>query len=549
MIKKKFFDSRGFSLVELTIVVAVIGLVLYGVTGGMSEFRQVGKQEQTKDKLANIKEQLIKFAMINKYLPCPDTSGLGNRDGRENRVVNQCSRDYGAVPYHDIGLRRTDVEDAFGNPIRYAVNTNADNLADVCDSTSSASYFCNLTPGTAVFNFVNTPPLAGSPTVARDDGLGNYTVCNSAAAICDAATPANQLLTSTAAVVLVAYGKLGPDGETPLGAECVGASAQEQENCNIGDNFYFQAGYSDAPATQFDDVIEYISGYEIKSEILSPITVWNSLGNIPPPTFRGYDLTEDDNYTPNDSTGSPDVIQVDRNITTDLDLGRGDDYVLVGNDLSSELEYNNKTGEILNDGSRAQLDTGEGNDSVYIVGGANSDVTLGVGDDTFVLGKDLTKSLSGNEGNDQVWIQGDIDSGSSLTLGDDNDVLYLGKVVKNSFNQPVFVDLSNNAVDVPYVNGAPDFEDASGNSQVTRVSDGATVPVDEVVYKTSGGDVSANINAGDDFDTLVLEAMTESQWNADPGFRSRVNGFELVVFKQSINGSREHQVWNGSDWE
>ena len=79
----KMHFQKGFSLVELTIVVAVIGLVLYGVTEGISEFREVDKQQESKQKLANIKQKIIKFAMINKYLPCPDVSPLGARDGRD----------------------------------------------------------------------------------------------------------------------------------------------------------------------------------------------------------------------------------------------------------------------------------------------------------------------------------------------------------------------------------------------------------------------------------------------------------------------------------
>lgn len=542
-------NQKGFSLVELTIVVGVIGIVLYGAIAGLSEFRQVDKQQESKQNLANIKQQLIKFAMINKYLPCPDTSALGARDGRENRNANECTRDFGGVPYHDIGLRREDVEDAYGNPIRYAVNTDADNVATICDAASSASYFCNLTPGSAVFNFVSTPPLAGSAVFPANDGAGNYTVCNSAAANCNAGTPANQLLTSSASAVLVSYGNLGPDGENPGGAACTGTSAEQQENCDVNDNFYFQAAYNDDPANEFDDVIEFITGYEIKSEILSPITVWNSLGSIPPPTFRGYDLTAADNYNVLDVEGTPDVIQVDHDITTNLNLGSGDDYVLVGNDLSSELVYDNNTGNIIDEGTQAQLDTGKGNDTVYIVGDANSDITLGLGDDRIVLGKDLTKSLTGNQGNDQVWIQGDVESSSTLDLGNNNDVLYLGKLVTDSFNQPVFIDQYGDDVVVPYQNGEPVFKDADGNSQATRVSDGSTVDIDDISYKTTGGDLNTNVDGGNQYDILVLETMTEADWDSDALFRSRVDDFELVVFKKDINGVREHQVWDGSSWQ
>ncbi|CAN8141572.1 hypothetical protein THIOSC15_3030007 [uncultured Thiomicrorhabdus sp.] len=91
------------------------------------------------------------------------------------------------------------------------------------------------------------------------------------------------------------------------------------------------------------------------------------------------------------SQQNQDVIVVDQNISSALDLGKGDDYVLVGNDLSSGLEYDNKTGNISDYGSNAALLTGPGDDSVYIVNDAFSPIDLGTGDDRFVMGGSFIK--------------------------------------------------------------------------------------------------------------------------------------------------------------
>lgn len=526
----------GFSLVELAVVLAVLGIVLIGAILGTSEFRETAKQKENEVIIANIKENLIKFAMINKYLPCPDTESLAGRDGRENRGANQCLNYAGGVPYSDIGLGKDDVLDAQGNPIRYAVNRETVNQLLVCDATSSASYFCNLTPGSAIFNFINTPPIAGN------DGTGNYTVCGTTTNTCNASTAARHLLTSSAAAVLVAYGDLGPDGIAASQFKCGAANNNaEKENCDATDDFYHQAQISSADNAGFDDVIGFITGSEIKSEILMPITVWNTLGNIPPPTYSNYDL-DPGGYTPLDDEGTPDVIQVNRNISTSLDLGKGDDYVLIGNDLSSGLEYINETGEITDKGSKADLFTGEGNDTVYIVGEAHSDVVLGAGDDTFILGTNLTEVLSADSGNDTVWIQGNVESTATMTMGTGNDTLYLGQVLTDEFGRPVFVNASNEVVTVPYFDGKPYFIDQDGNSTV-KDQFGNTVPVDEVDTRTGGGELSQNVYGDDGYDVLVLESMTESEWNSSPSFRSKVVGFELIIFKEdAVTGNRNYTV-------
>jgi len=421
---------KGFSLLEMAVVLAVLGVLLAGGIASLPENRVVVKQLESQTTQANIKEQLMKFALINKYLPCPDTDTP--LDGRENRTpinvggttIEFCSRDTGAVPYLDIGLRIEDAQDAYGNSIRYAVNRDADDQVNavICDPLSSASYFCNAGANRAIFTLVNTPPRQGEP------GAGNYRVCNANVNACNNGTAAADLQSDGVSVVLVAYNE---DGAQTLN-NCNAAGGANTENCDQ-DAFYHQQVITTQEDNFFDDTIVTISGYEIKSKILSPVTVWTNSALAPAlalaSTYEGYNLEADGNdaYTPMDDENTPDVIRVNRNITTALNLGAGDDQVVVGNDLSSELEYNNNTGVVTDIGTQAALDTGDGDDTVYIVGAANSSVTLGEGNDTFVLGKNLTESLTADAGDDKVWIQGNVESSATFTLGEGNDVVWLGK--------------------------------------------------------------------------------------------------------------------------
>ncbi len=467
---------KGFSLLEMAVVLGVLGVLLAWGLASLPEKRTVTNQLSSLAAQENIKKQLMAFALINKYLPCPDSDNPPN--GREDRVGNACQNDFGAVPYLDMGLNRDQVQDSYGNFIRYAINQNADVGAFICDNTSSASYFCN-TGGGAVFTLVDTPPLQGNL------GVGNYFVCNNNAAACTGGTgiPANNdLQTASASVVLVAYNE---DGAQTLN-NCAGSNGASAENCDT-DEFYHQRTISTAENDFFDDTIVFISGYEIKARILSPITVWINITTLDP-TYARYNLDAGD-YVPMDDVNTPDVIRVNHNITTALDLEAGDDQVIVGNDLSSELIYDNNTGNVTDKGTQAALDTGEGDDTVYIVGVANSNVTLGYGDDTFVLGTNLTETLDAGSGNDKIWIQGGVASGATFELGAGDDVVWLG--------------------------------DASD---------------------TASGSLLSDVNGGADYDILILENMTKTEWLADGIFQSYVVNFELVMFSDDGTGTREYIV-------
>jgi len=95
-------NFKGFSIIELGVVLAILGIVFGGVFSGFGEIRSVAKQLESESTQKEIKKQLMKFAMVNKYLPCPDTDAT--IDGMENRTAvvvgtdiwNVCNADFGA---------------------------------------------------------------------------------------------------------------------------------------------------------------------------------------------------------------------------------------------------------------------------------------------------------------------------------------------------------------------------------------------------------------------------------------------------------------------
>ncbi|WFE68955.1 Ig-like domain-containing protein [Thiomicrospira sp. R3] len=242
---KKVHAINGFTLIEIALIIAVLGIITAGVISGIGAMRESAKFKEDQVKLQDIKKSLINFVAINGYLPCPDTDNTGT----ENRNAQTCSSFSGTLPYIDLG---THPLNAWGLPFSYIVNTNVENLSDITDSQSSASYFGNgacadldtRNNADAPCFRMNTPPILGQTT----ENLGNYQVSDGANVI------ANQI-----PLLVISHGQNG----------CPGASNFESWNCDLSqfsDNQtqVFQAAQNRHGVNQFDDLLIWISSFDIK---------------------------------------------------------------------------------------------------------------------------------------------------------------------------------------------------------------------------------------------------------------------------------------------
>ena len=66
-------SQKGFSLIEIAIVLVVLGLLLGGLLGPLSVRVEQQERAKTQALLEEIKEALLGYAAINGYLPCPTT--------------------------------------------------------------------------------------------------------------------------------------------------------------------------------------------------------------------------------------------------------------------------------------------------------------------------------------------------------------------------------------------------------------------------------------------------------------------------------------------
>lgn len=101
--------TRGFSLVELAIALAILSLVVLLLLRMLSTQARVGIERFEQALLQRADAALTGFAAARHRLPCPDT----DRDGREN-----CSdpAQAGYLPFRDLGL-----PDARAGQLRYGV--------------------------------------------------------------------------------------------------------------------------------------------------------------------------------------------------------------------------------------------------------------------------------------------------------------------------------------------------------------------------------------------------------------------------------------------
>jgi len=112
--------SGGFSLVELAVVLAVLGLLAGTLVAPLAARIDASQRRAADAMLEDIENALIGFALLQRRLPCPDAG-----DGTEQTscVFSSDSR----LPWRTLGLPQTD---PWGEPWRYRPDAAFANAGD-----------------------------------------------------------------------------------------------------------------------------------------------------------------------------------------------------------------------------------------------------------------------------------------------------------------------------------------------------------------------------------------------------------------------------------
>ncbi len=247
--RKKRMNSRGFSLIEIAVVLIIISVLLAIVVVPLSTQIEQRRRADTEKQLELIKEAIIGFALSNGRFPCASRATDNGIESFISKATGTCNAYVGLVPAVTLGLSPIDSSgfavDAWEitpNRIHYAI-------ADLTPSTPVPTACASA--GSHVLTKTDGMRSATMDCLA-DTALNMLTICavkpNGSPAAASACTAP---LSTKAPFVVFSLGKNAPTG---------GTGADEAHNVDT-DSYFVSHTPTDAASAsgEFDDIVVWPS--------------------------------------------------------------------------------------------------------------------------------------------------------------------------------------------------------------------------------------------------------------------------------------------------
>lgn len=246
--------QAGFTLVEIAVALAIIGLALgTGITVLNARLTQA-KIDTTKARVEGVRQALVAYVSQNYRLPCPAGPGLKQGDtgfNAEEGTVAGCITNNGVthvglplpaglsrgtVPCATLGIAEEACYDAYGTRLTYFVEEAAARLA--------VNTISGIKGSMTIHKIV--PPAAPTPSTANQ--INN---CN--------ATPGDNSCNSLAVAMIISHGANRGGGYPPGGIVQHPTTVPEisiYEQLNADNNITFlQNDYVEKGVNSFDDMV------------------------------------------------------------------------------------------------------------------------------------------------------------------------------------------------------------------------------------------------------------------------------------------------------
>ncbi|MBZ0104303.1 MAG: type II secretion system GspH family protein [Sulfuricella denitrificans] len=218
--------QKGFSLIELAIVLVVVALLIGGLLVPLSMQIEQQRIRDTQKTLEEVKEALVGFAIANGRLPRPATLASNGAEKASCVTEAECT---GFIPWATLGVPKLD---SWGKIIRYSVTP---------DFAKSVPFTLNSTVATKTIQ-------------ARDDtGALIYLAGQAVCAIANQCMPA----------VIFSHGKNNWGTSDSGGANADGSTTNVDEDANnaASTNFISRTFTESTTVTggEFDDLVTWLS--------------------------------------------------------------------------------------------------------------------------------------------------------------------------------------------------------------------------------------------------------------------------------------------------